>query len=106
MAIDLMHTSAMQYYATTQRLQALEDVLSGPSHQRERLRTILPWTRAQRANFDDARIETDPDAFPAARGLGRTPLPMQGKRPGPKKLGPWLVSTAWRQALRRPKSSG
>jgi galactofuranosylgalactofuranosylrhamnosyl-N-acetylglucosaminyl-diphospho-decaprenol beta-1,5/1,6-galactofuranosyltransferase len=105
MAIDLMHTSAMQYYAATLRLQALEDILSGPSHLHDRLRTVLPWTRAQRANFDDARIETDPDAFPAAQGLGRTPLPMVGKRPGPKKLGPWLVSTAWRQAVRKPKSS-
>jgi galactofuranosylgalactofuranosylrhamnosyl-N-acetylglucosaminyl-diphospho-decaprenol beta-1,5/1,6-galactofuranosyltransferase len=105
MAIDLMHTSAMQYYAATLRLQALEDILSGPSHLHDRLRTVLPWTRSQRANFDDARIETDPDAFPAAQGLGRTPLPMVGKRPGPKKLGPWLVSTAWRQTLRKPKSS-
>jgi galactofuranosylgalactofuranosylrhamnosyl-N-acetylglucosaminyl-diphospho-decaprenol beta-1,5/1,6-galactofuranosyltransferase len=105
MAIDLMHTSAMQYYATTLRLQALEDVLSGPSHLHDRLRTVLPWTRGQRANFDDARIETDPDAFPAARGLGRTPLPMHGKRPGPTKLGPWLVNTAWRQTMRKPTSS-
>jgi galactofuranosylgalactofuranosylrhamnosyl-N-acetylglucosaminyl-diphospho-decaprenol beta-1,5/1,6-galactofuranosyltransferase len=105
MAIDLMHTSAMQYYATTLRLQALEDVLSGPAHLHDRLRTVLPWTRGQRANFDDARIETDPDAFPAARGLGRTPLPMQGKRPGLAKLGPWLVNTAWRQTLAKPKSS-
>ena len=103
--IDLMHTSAMQYYATTLRLQALEDVLSGPAHLHDRLRTVLPWTRGQRASFDDARIETDPDAFPSPRGLGRTPLPMQGKRPGPKKLVPWLVSTAVRQTLLKPKSS-
>jgi galactofuranosylgalactofuranosylrhamnosyl-N-acetylglucosaminyl-diphospho-decaprenol beta-1,5/1,6-galactofuranosyltransferase len=105
MVVDLMHSSAMQYYAATLRLQALEDVLSGPSHLHARLRTVLPWTRGQRANFDDARIETDPDAFPAPRGLGRTPLPMQGKRPGVKKLVPWLVNTAVRQTLLKPKGS-
>jgi galactofuranosylgalactofuranosylrhamnosyl-N-acetylglucosaminyl-diphospho-decaprenol beta-1,5/1,6-galactofuranosyltransferase len=105
MMIDLMQTSAMQYYAATLRLQALEDVLSGPSHLHDRLRTVVPWTRGQRVNFNDARIETDPDAFPAARGLGRTPLPMQGKRPGAKKLLPWAISTSWRQGMRKPQSS-
>lgn len=105
MAIDLMQSSAMQYYAATLRLQALEDVLSGPAHLHERLRTVVPWARGQRANFADACIETDPEAFPAAQGLGRTPLPMQGKRPGLAKLVPWLVSTSWRQGMAQPKSS-
>jgi len=105
MAIDLMHTSAMQYYATSLRLKALEDVLSGPAHLHPSLRTAAPWARAQGAQFDDSRIEREPDAFPAPRGLGRTPLPMVGKRPGVKKLLPWLVSTAVRQTLVQPKDS-
>ncbi|GAA1255215.1 glycosyltransferase [Oryzihumus leptocrescens] len=101
--IDLMHASAMQYYAASLRLRALEDVLSGPGHLHPSLRTAAPQARSLSSQFSDSRIEPDPDAFPPPRGLGYTPLPMVGKRPGVKKLVPWLVTTAVRQTLLKPR---
>jgi galactofuranosylgalactofuranosylrhamnosyl-N-acetylglucosaminyl-diphospho-decaprenol beta-1,5/1,6-galactofuranosyltransferase len=78
MAVQLKHAMSMQYSAAELRLQALEDVLSGPDHMHRDLPTKLADIRAFRANEPDAVIETDPDAFPQAK---RRKPPKRGKDP-------------------------
>jgi len=64
---DLKHTASMQYYTSTGRVMALEDVLGGP----DRLHGILPERlgeiRALAKGFTDAQYSTDVDAFPPTR---------------------------------------
>jgi galactofuranosylgalactofuranosylrhamnosyl-N-acetylglucosaminyl-diphospho-decaprenol beta-1,5/1,6-galactofuranosyltransferase len=103
--VDLRHASAMQYYATTLRLQALEDILEGPEHLHARLRSVIPLTRALKDQFDDARISPDPEAFPPPTGAGRTPLPLRGKRPSNASMIPWFLTVATKQVLAPAKAA-
>ncbi|WP_246081605.1 glycosyltransferase [Nocardioides litoris] len=73
---QVAHLVAMQYSTVEIRHQALLDVLSGPQHLHEVLPTKLAEVNAHRKQFSDARLEADPDAFPAVR---RTKPPRKGR---------------------------
>ncbi|WP_432393921.1 glycosyltransferase [Pseudarthrobacter sp. L19] len=82
--VDVKHLLSMQYSAVELRLDALEDLLKGPSHLHETIKTKLPEIRARRAEFDDARITKEVSGFPAVK---RVKPPRHGKKPrAPKSL--------------------
>ena len=58
---------SMQYSTVALRLQAIEDVLTGPEHLHRDLGTTLPRLRELRSGYQDAATEADLDAFPKAR---------------------------------------
>jgi galactofuranosylgalactofuranosylrhamnosyl-N-acetylglucosaminyl-diphospho-decaprenol beta-1,5/1,6-galactofuranosyltransferase len=80
--VDVKHLLSMQYSAVELRLDALEDLLKGPSHLHQTIRTKLPEIRARRADFDDARITKDVAAFPQVK---RVKPPKRGKKPAAPK---------------------
>ena len=76
--VDVKHLLSMQYSAVELRLDALEDLLKGPSHLHETIKTKLPEIRARRAGFDDARITKEVSGFPRVK---RVKPPRRGKKP-------------------------
>lgn len=72
---QLKHLLASQYSVAELRLQAIEDVLSGPEHLHRDLGSGLPRIREIRSHFPDAQVEKDPAAFPPRR---RSRLPRKG----------------------------
>ncbi|MDQ0663737.1 galactofuranosylgalactofuranosylrhamnosyl-N-acetylglucosaminyl-diphospho-decaprenol beta-1,5/1,6-galactofuranosyltransferase [Arthrobacter ulcerisalmonis] len=82
--VDVKHLLSMQYSAVELRLDALEDLLKGPSHLHETIKTKLPEIRARRAEFDDARITKEVSGFPQVK---RVKPPRRGKKPtAPKSI--------------------
>jgi galactofuranosylgalactofuranosylrhamnosyl-N-acetylglucosaminyl-diphospho-decaprenol beta-1,5/1,6-galactofuranosyltransferase len=67
MSVQLKHLISMQYSTAELRCRALEDVLAGPDQLHEDLPTKLAEVRAVMQEFQDARVQADPDAFPPAR---------------------------------------
>ncbi|AKT52390.1 glycosyltransferase [Arsenicicoccus sp. oral taxon 190] len=65
--LDLRHMVSMQYYTVKGRLQAQRDVLDGPDRLHEILPTRLGEIRKEAADFTDARVAKDVDAFPDVR---------------------------------------
>ncbi|CAB4716599.1 MAG: glycosyltransferase [Actinobacteria bacterium] len=64
---QIAHLVSMQYSTVELRHQALEDVLSGPEHLHRVLATKLGEVNAFRAQFTDAQLQPDRDAFPPVR---------------------------------------
>ncbi|WP_235915607.1 glycosyltransferase [Puerhibacterium puerhi] len=64
---SIKHLLAAQYSVVELRNQALEDLLSGPEHLHAQLDTRLARIRETRAQYDDARIEKTPGAFPPVK---------------------------------------
>jgi len=90
--VDVKHLLSMQYSAVELRLDALEDLLKGPSHLHETIKTKLPEIRARRADFDDARITKEVSGFPQVR---RVKPPRRGKKPkAPKSILTALATAA------------
>jgi galactofuranosylgalactofuranosylrhamnosyl-N-acetylglucosaminyl-diphospho-decaprenol beta-1,5/1,6-galactofuranosyltransferase len=90
--VDVKHLLSMQYSAVELRLDALEDLLKGPSHLHQTIRTKLPEIRARRADFDDARITKEVAAFPQVK---RVKPPKRGKKPSsPKSIFAALATAA------------
>ncbi|MGZ4448649.1 MAG: glycosyltransferase [Nocardioides sp.] len=73
---QIAHLVSMQYSTAELRLMAMEDVLAGPGALHALLPTRLAEVNALRKQFSDARLEADPDAFPAVR---REKPPRKGK---------------------------
>ncbi|MBB6628992.1 glycosyltransferase [Nocardioides sp. KIGAM211] len=73
---QIAHLVSMQYSTAELRLMAMEDVLAGPEGLHALLATRLADVNAFRKQFSDARLEADPDAFPAVR---REKPPRKGK---------------------------
>lgn len=64
---QLKHLLAMQYSVAEMRLRALEDVLAGPEQLHATIGTKLGEIRELRKAFDDAQLQSDPEAFPPVR---------------------------------------
>jgi galactofuranosylgalactofuranosylrhamnosyl-N-acetylglucosaminyl-diphospho-decaprenol beta-1,5/1,6-galactofuranosyltransferase len=64
---QIKHLFALQYSTAELRHLALEDVLAGPERLHADLLTKLPELREKRRQYDDARTQADPDAFPTVR---------------------------------------
>ncbi|MHA7241053.1 glycosyltransferase [Arthrobacter sp. TMS1-12-1] len=79
-AVDVRHLLSMQYSAVELRLNALEDILDGPSHLHATIGAKLPEIRRRRAEFDDARIEKNIAEFPDVK---RVKPPKKGVKPSP-----------------------
>ena len=73
---QIKHLLSSQYSVVELRLRAIEDILTGPGHLQAGISTVVPRVRALRSEFDDAVVETDPDAFPEVR---REKLPRRGE---------------------------
>ncbi|MGI4895233.1 MAG: glycosyltransferase [Janthinobacterium lividum] len=102
--VDVMHLISMQYYAAALRVKALKDILAGPEHLHRTLATSLPEVRGLRAQFPDAQVQTEPDAFPAPK---RDKPPHKGKQPkAPRRelLVPWAAKAIAKQL--RPVKAG
>ncbi len=97
---QVKHLFSLQYSTAELRHLALEDVLAGPERLHAELATKLPELQAKRKQYDDARTQADPDAFPPVR---REKPPKRGQDPTlPKgKVGQLLAAatSAVRQAL-------
>jgi galactofuranosylgalactofuranosylrhamnosyl-N-acetylglucosaminyl-diphospho-decaprenol beta-1,5/1,6-galactofuranosyltransferase len=81
---QVKHLLAMQYSTAELRLQALEDILSGPGHLHAQIATKLPQVRAMRTEHSDAQTKPHADAFPRPRLLkppkrGHDPADPQAK---------------------------
>jgi galactofuranosylgalactofuranosylrhamnosyl-N-acetylglucosaminyl-diphospho-decaprenol beta-1,5/1,6-galactofuranosyltransferase len=89
---QLKHLVAMQYSVAELRLQALEDVLSGPGHLHPTLGTRLREINELRSQFPDSRLEAERMVFPPAR---RARPPRRGKQPAaPRGKGALLATAA------------
>jgi len=66
-AIDVKHLVSMQYSAAALRIQALEDLLRGPSHLHKGLPTINADVRKQRDRFVDARVIKNVSEYPVVK---------------------------------------
>ncbi len=64
---QVKHLVSMQYSTVELRHRALLDVLAGPEQLHADLPTKLPEIRALTKAYTDARLQADPDAFPAVR---------------------------------------
>jgi galactofuranosylgalactofuranosylrhamnosyl-N-acetylglucosaminyl-diphospho-decaprenol beta-1,5/1,6-galactofuranosyltransferase len=81
---QVKHLLAMQYSTAELRLQALEDILSGPGHLHRQIGSRLPEVRAMRMEHTDAQTKPHADAFPRPRLLkppkrGHDPSDPQGQ---------------------------
>jgi galactofuranosylgalactofuranosylrhamnosyl-N-acetylglucosaminyl-diphospho-decaprenol beta-1,5/1,6-galactofuranosyltransferase len=65
--IQVLHLLSMHYSAAELRLQAIEDVLSGPDHLHRDLPTRLGELQEIRRGFSDAQSVPDLEAFPPPR---------------------------------------
>jgi len=73
---QIKHLVSMQYSTVELRHKALEDVLAGPDQLHGDLPTKLTEIREFVKAFTDARLQVDPDSFPAIR---RAKPPKKGK---------------------------
>ncbi len=100
---QVRHLLTSQYSVVELRSQAIEDLLTGPAHLHADLDTRLGRIRETRAQYDDARVVKDPDAFPApggtkaGKGSGKTPNPRVRDLPSALKF----VRAAGRGMLRQ-----
>lgn len=78
LSMQFKHAVSMQYSAAELRIWAVEDILSGPDHLHRDLPTKLAEIRKYRASEPDAKVETDPVAFPQPR---RRRPPRRGNDP-------------------------
>ncbi len=99
---QVKHLFALQYSTAELRHRALEDVLAGPMQLHTDLLTKLPEVRALRGQYPDAKLEADPDAFPAVR---REKPPKRGADPTQPKGKVGQLLSAGTSAVRqfRPK---
>jgi galactofuranosylgalactofuranosylrhamnosyl-N-acetylglucosaminyl-diphospho-decaprenol beta-1,5/1,6-galactofuranosyltransferase len=63
----LQNLLSMQYSTAALRLQALEDVLSGPAHLHREIGTKMKQLRELRVQFTDAQEAADMESFPPPR---------------------------------------
>ena len=106
-AVDVRHLLSMQYSAVELRLNALEDLLDGPSHLHATIGAKLPEIRKRRADFDDARINKNIAEFPDVK---RVKPPKKGIKPTPPRTLRSALVKAGTGALRqvrpaRPEAS-
>ena len=105
--VDVRHLLSMQYSAVELRLNALEDLLDGPSHLHATIGTKLPEIRKRRAAFDDARVNKNIAEFPDVK---RVKPPKKGLKPQPPRTLRSALIKAGTGALRqvrpaRPEAS-
>lgn len=100
LATDVKHVFGMQRYASDARLQALKDVLRGPSHLHETIGTKAAELRAAKNDYPDASYRSRPQDFPV-------PLRAESRiqRSGPRQpswvsLPLWLAKTGARQLFK------
>ncbi len=77
--LQLQSLLSMRYSTAALRLQALEDVLSGPAHLHRDLATRLGSLREFRLRYSDAQAASEIESFPPARGKGPVTI---GEAPG------------------------
>ncbi|MDR0989886.1 MAG: glycosyltransferase [Propionibacteriaceae bacterium] len=65
--LQVRHLLSAQYSVAELRIQAIEDLLSGPDHLHEQIDTRLAQIRATRAEFDDAKVAQRADHFPLVK---------------------------------------
>jgi galactofuranosylgalactofuranosylrhamnosyl-N-acetylglucosaminyl-diphospho-decaprenol beta-1,5/1,6-galactofuranosyltransferase len=73
---QVRHLVSMQYSPAEMGLMAIEDILEGPQRMHRDLFQRLPELRELRKGYDDARAETQIDAYPTPR---RKKPPRKGK---------------------------
>ncbi|OUM39822.1 glycosyltransferase [Arthrobacter sedimenti] len=96
--VDVRHLLSMQYSAVALRLNALEDLLDGPSHLHSTIGAKLPEIRRRRAEFDDARVSKNIAEFPEVK---RVKPPKRGIKPAPPRTLKGALIKAGTGALRQ-----
>ena len=71
--LDFQHLLSMQYFAADMRARGLEDVLRGPGHLHETLRTRAAEARAEAKEYGDSNLITDPRDYPETVVIGEKP---------------------------------
>lgn len=79
---QLKHLLAMQYSTVELRHLALEDALAGPDQLHDDLGSKLGEVRELRKQYSDAKLASDPDAFPPARREKPRKKDMDSEIPG------------------------
>ncbi|MCC9173123.1 glycosyltransferase [Arthrobacter sp. zg-Y179] len=97
-AVDVRHLLSMQYSAVELRLEALEDVLKGPGHLHDTIKTKLPEIRKRRSEFSDAQVSSDVGAFPTTQ---RVRPPKRGIMPSAPRSMPAAFTKAVTGAARQ-----
>lgn len=100
--VDVRHLLSMQYSAVELRLNALEDLLDGPSHLHSTIGRKLPEIRKRRADFDDARVSKDIAGFPDVK---RVKPPRKGVKPSPPRTLRTALLKAGTGALRQMRTA-
>lgn len=96
---DLKHVVAMQYYAITNRLLAVRDVLAGPDQLPDLLGKRIGEVRAQAANFTDSTFHADREDLPAA-----PPTFVHGSRPKTMSVHDAIIDADFAADEQRPVS--
>lgn len=97
--LDLKHNISMQYYTVQGRIDAIRDLMRGPSTLHEMLPTRLGEIRDLAKQYTETEFKADVDSFPAVK-VAR--LPRRGKGasvPSIVKLVPWLAKNVVRQVI-------
>ncbi|MBT1003031.1 glycosyltransferase family 2 protein [Paenarthrobacter sp. DKR-5] len=97
--LDLKHTISMQYYTAQGRIEAMRDLLRGPSILHDILPTKLPAIRAMAGDYTETKFKPSVDDFPDVK---ITKLPRRGKRasvPSIVTIAPWLAKNILRQVV-------
>ncbi len=97
LTIHTKHVVSMQYYASEAVLQALEDVLEGPSRLHGMLATRTAEIRALKDQFTDARVSSSIADFPPARRKKPPKRVDSIRMPSTAALLPWTAKTVLKQ---------
>jgi galactofuranosylgalactofuranosylrhamnosyl-N-acetylglucosaminyl-diphospho-decaprenol beta-1,5/1,6-galactofuranosyltransferase len=99
---DVKHLVSLQYFTANNRLDARDDLLTGPAHLHPSLRTKLAAINARRGSYSDAQMLEDVDEFPApALGAGLSTT-VDSRMPAKKDMVRWGLATVARQLLKQP----
>lgn len=101
---DVKHLLTLQYSPVAMRVQALEDILSGPSHLHETLERRAAEMRGLHASYPDGQVLRDVAAYPP---VARRKPWRKGRTPSaPTSVSKWLLRAGSSAARNYLKPSG
>lgn len=101
---DLKHLLTMQYSPVAMRVQALEDLLSGPQHLHETLERRAAEMRSLHGSYPDGQVLRDVASYPPVKRRKPT---RKGRSPGaPNSVAKWLLRAGAAAARNYVKPSG
>lgn len=92
---DIKKLLNMQYYPSHLSVEALKDILAGPSELRSTIYSAMPRARALAHDFSETTIHKDPDSIPASENGRALPVLKKSSERGPEGLQLGLFALKW-----------